>query len=261
LMSNIDNSQSTQKVWVVIPAAGIGKRMQSDIPKQYLTIDEKTILEHTLNCFTSHPDVAGIIVVLSSDDYYWKKIKLSAEASKKPLYTVEGGKERSDSVMQGLDYLAMVERLDDESWVMVHDAARPCLLKKDIDALLSIRSDSCVGGILASPVRDTMKRAVAGGDVEKNAEKNVIFQTESRENLWHALTPQLFRLGELKEALETCLEKGIVITDEASALEAVDKQVELVEGSSNNIKVTQATDLELATLLLLTNAFSGEHSE
>jgi len=254
-MSNIDNPQSTQKVWVVIPAAGIGKRMQSDIPKQYLTINDKTILEHTLNCFTSHPDVAGIIVVLSSDDFYWKKIKISAEASKKPLYTVEGGKERSDSVMQGLDYLAMVERLDEKSWVMVHDAARPCLLKKDIDALLSIRSDSCVGGILASPVRDTMKRAVA----DENVEKKVISQTESRENLWHALTPQLFKLGELKEALETCLEKAIVITDEASALEAMGKSVELVEGSSNNIKVTQAADLELATLLLSTNAFGGEN--
>jgi len=256
-MSNISNFQSTEKVWVVIPAAGIGKRMQSDIPKQYLTINDKTILEHTLNCFTSHPDVAGIIVILSSDDYYWKKIKLSAEASKKPLYTVEGGKERSDSVMQGLDYLAMVERLDEKSWVMVHDAARPCLLKKDIDRLLSIRSDSCVGGILASPVRDTMKRAVVG----ENAGKNIISQTESRENLWHALTPQLFRLGEVKEALETCLEKGIVITDEASALEAMDKQVELVEGSSNNIKITQAADLELATLLLLANASTTAFSE
>jgi len=256
-MSNISNYQRTEKVWVVIPAAGIGKRMQSDIPKQYLTINDKTILEHTLNCFTSHPDVAGIIVILSSDDYYWKKIKLSAEASKKPLYTVEGGKERSDSVMQGLDYLAMVERLDEKSWVMVHDAARPCLLKKDIDRLLSIRSDSCVGGILASPVRDTMKRAVVG----ENAGKNIISQTESRENLWHALTPQLFRLGEVKEALETCLEKGIVITDEASALEAMDKQVELVEGSSNNIKITQAADLELATLLLLANASTTAFSE
>ncbi len=244
-MSNTDNAQNTQKVWVVIPAAGIGKRMQSDIPKQYLKINDKTILEHTLNCFTSHPDVAGIIVVLSSDDYYWKKIKLSTEASKKPLYTVEGGKERSDSVMQGLDYLAMVEQLDEKSWVMVHDAARPCLLKKDIDALLAIRSDSCVGGILASPVRDTMKRA---------DDKQQITQTESRENLWHALTPELFKLGELKEALETCLEKGILITDEASALEAMGKSVELVEGSSNNIKVTQAADLELARLLLSTNA-------
>lgn len=244
------NTQPPPKVWVVIPAAGVGKRMQSDVPKQYLKINDKTILEHTLDCFTSHPDVAGIVVVLSSDDFYWKKMKLDAKTAEVPLYTVEGGKERSDSVMQGLDYLLMVEQLAEESWVMVHDAARPCLIKDDIDALLSIRSDACAGGILASPVRDTMKRAVA------DISETVISQTESRENLWHALTPQLFRLGELKNALEACHEKNFAVTDEASSLEALGKQVELVEGCSNNIKVTQAADLELAALLLSSLAVS-----
>ena len=240
--ANTQGTQNAEKVWVVIPAAGIGKRMQSDIPKQYLKIHEKTILEHTLNCFSDHPAVAGIIVVLNGDDFYWKKNKFGEKVKKVPLYTVEGGTERSDSVMQGLDYLLMVEQLAEQSWVMVHDAARPCLLKEDIDALLLIRDDSCAGGILASPVRDTMKRAVAG--------ENTIAKTESRENLWHALTPQLFRIGELKSALESCFEKDMAITDEASALEAIGKQVKLVEGSSNNIKVTQKADLKLATLLL-----------
>lgn len=230
-----------QKVWVVIPAAGIGKRMQSDIPKQYLKINNKTVLEHTLNCFLFHPDVAGIIVVLNTDDYYWKTIKLSSNHDK-PIYTVEGGKERSDSVMQGLDYLLMVEQLADDSWVMVHDAARPCLIEKDINSLLSIRSKSSVGGILASPVRDTMKRAVSN--------TKLIANTESRDDLWHALTPQLFRIGELKDAINHCLEKGISVTDESSALEATGKQVELVEGSMNNIKITQQSDFEMASLLL-----------
>jgi 2-C-methyl-D-erythritol 4-phosphate cytidylyltransferase len=237
----------TQKVWVVIPAAGIGKRMQSAIPKQYLKVNDKTILEHTLGCFSSHPEIAGIIVVLNTDDYYWKTIQQDTTLNSKPVYTVEGGKERSDSVMQGLDYLLMVERLNENSWIMVHDAARPCLLKQDIDALLSIRSKSSAGGILASPVRDTMKRAVSKTDI--------ISRTESRENLWHALTPQLFRIGELKEALEHCFEKGKPVTDEASALEALGKSVVLVEGSSNNIKVTQTSDLELVTLLLSSPAF------
>ena len=230
-----------QKVWVVIPAAGIGKRMQSDIPKQYLKINNKTILEHTLNCFLSHRDVAGIIVVLNTDDYYWKNLKLNSNYDK-PIYTVEGGKERSDSVMQGLDYLLMVEQLAEDSWVMVHDAARPCLTEKDINSLLSIRERNKVGGILASPVRDTMKRAVSG--------KNIVSNTESRDDLWHAFTPQLFRIGELKDAINHCLEKGINVTDESSALEAMGKQIELVEGSMNNIKITQQSDLELATLLL-----------
>ncbi len=231
-----------QKVWVVIPAAGIGKRMQSDTPKQYLKINHKTVLEHTLNCFLFHPDVAGIIVVLNTDDYYWKNIKLNTDHTK-PVYTVEGGKERSDSVMQGLDYLVMVEQLTKDSWVMVHDAARPCLIEKDINALLSIRDSSChVGGILASPVRDTMKRAINT--------KNIISTTESRDDLWHALTPQLFRIGELKDAIHYCLDKGIAVTDESSALEATGKQVKLVEGSMNNIKITQKSDFEMATLLL-----------
>jgi len=235
--------KDSQKVWVVIPAAGIGKRMQSDIPKQYLKINNKTVLEHTLNCFLTHAEVAGIIVVLNSDDYHWKTIKLRSDHDK-PIYTVEGGKERSDSVMQGLDYLLMVEQLAEDSWVMIHDAARPCLIEKDINSLLSIRSNNTVGGILASPVRDTMKRAV-----NKNS-KNVISNTESRDNLWHALTPQMFRIGELKSAIYHCLEKGITITDESSALEATGKEVELVEGSMNNIKITQQSDFEIATLLL-----------
>jgi len=231
------------KVWVVIPAAGIGKRMQSDIPKQYLKINNKTVLEHTLNCFLFHAEVAGIIVVLHSDDHHWKTIKLNSNHDV-PIYTVEGGKERSDSVMQGLDYLLMVERLAEDNWVMVHDAARPCLIEKDINSLLSIRSDVSVGGILASPVRDTMKRAV------NKKGKEIISTTESRDNLWHALTPQMFRIGELKTAINHCLEKGISITDESSAIEAVGKQVELVEGSMNNIKITQQSDFEMATLLL-----------
>jgi len=241
--SNIqkEHHQKLKKVWVVIPAAGIGKRMQSDIPKQYLKINDKPVLEHTLNCFLFHPDVAGIIVVLNTDDYYWKNIKLSSSHDK-PIYTVEGGKERSDSVMQGLDYLSMVEQLPDDSWVMVHDAARPCLVDKDINSLLSIRAENNVGGILASPVRDTMKRAVSN--------ESIIFNTESRDDLWHALTPQLFRIGELKDAINHCLEKNITITDESSALEAMGKEVELVEGSMNNIKITQQSDFEMATLLL-----------
>ena len=241
---------NNQRVWVIIPAAGIGKRMQSSIPKQYLKIDNRTILEHTLNCFISHADIAGIIVVLNSDDYYWKTVQKNLLSKSKPVYTVEGGTERSDSVMQGIDYLLMIERIHDNSWIMVHDAARPCLLKKDIDALLSVRNQSSAGGLLASPVRDTMKRAIP------NSKK--ISRTESRDNLWHALTPQLFRIGELKEALEHCLEKGIEVTDEASALEAVGKSVLLIEGSSNNIKVTQTDDLELATLLLTSPSFFKE---
>ncbi len=230
-------------VWVVIPAAGVGKRMQLDQPKQYLKIHNKTIIEHTLACFTHHPDVAGIVVALDSDDPYWKLLNI--ESKSKPIYTVEGGSERSDSVMQALDYLSMVEKIPNDSWVLIHDAARPCLSQLDLDALLKIRTSGKIGGILASRVRDTMKRSFS--------DNNEILATEHRNDLWHALTPQMFKLAQLKDAMQSCHEKNIEITDEASAMEAVSEHPLLVEGSHNNIKVTLASDIELATCLLCHN--------
>jgi len=227
-------------VWVVIPAAGVGSRMEAEKPKQYLKIADRTIIEHTLACFINHPQVAGIIVALSSDDPYWKQLNI--KQNKTPIFTVEGGKDRSDSVEQALVYLRMVERIDDDSWVMVHDAARPCVSQLDIDALLEIRSGESVGAILATPVRDTMKRSFP--------DQSRISHTESRENLWHALTPQLFKLGPLMKALEFCKTKSIAVTDEASAFEALGEHPELVKGGHENIKVTYPSDIQYASFLL-----------
>lgn len=235
-------SEHENKVWVLIPAAGIGKRMQSDIPKQYLRIHNKTILEHTIDCFISHPDVAGIVLALASDDPYWKSIKIPTTNSTVPVYTVEGGSERSDSVMQALEYLSVVEKLDADSWVMVHDAARPCLSKGDIQNLLDSRENQIDGAILATPVRDTMKRSNKG--------EVTISHTESRDGLWHALTPQMFRSGRLREALQKCHDTGVEVTDDASAMEEMGFSVTLVEGDSSNIKITRPADIQLATLLL-----------
>lgn len=239
------------KVWVVMPAAGIGKRMQSDIPKQYLKIHKKTIIEHTIDCFTSHPDVAGIVLALASDDPYWKNLQTCQSTSVLPIYTVEGGSERSESVMQTLDYLSMVEKLNPDTWVMVHDAARPCLTRKDIDSLIENTKMLADGAILATPVRDTMKRSVEG--------ESTIDHTESRDNLWHALTPQMFRLGPLREALLKCKEMGFVVTDDASAMETMGYSVTLVEGDSSNIKITHPADIQFATLLL--DQYSENESE
>lgn len=233
----------THKVWVVIPAAGVGKRMQSDIPKQYLKINDRCVLQHTLDCFSHHSDIEGIIVALHTDDPYWNTSNIDLPSIK--LYTVDGGDERSDSVLNALEYLSLIEKLSDSTWIMVHDAARPCLISNDIDALLSIRQENTIGGILATPVRDTMKRS--------NPENNEILHSENRENLWHALTPQLFRLGDLRDSLRHAHEKGLVITDEASALEAQGESPLLIEGDSNNIKITQPADLELAKLFLEKN--------
>lgn len=226
--------------WVIIPAAGVGKRMQLDLPKQYFKIHNKTIIEHTLSCFAHHSEIAGIVVALDSDDPYWKLLELDAISN--PIYTVEGGNERADSVVQALDYLSIVERVGSDSWVMVHDAARPCLSQVDLDTLLGIRKTSKVGGILSSRVRDTMKRSFPN--------QSKISNTETRKDLWHALTPQMFKLGQLRKAMACCYENNIEITDEASAIEAIGESPVLVEGSHNNIKITHPTDIELATCLL-----------
>lgn len=232
------NISATDAVWVVIPAAGVGKRMQSDIPKQYIKINNKTVIEHTLGCFKSHPAVAGIVVALHLEDPYWKSVSVNTSSIEIPIYTVEGGKERCDSVLQALDYLVTVEKLNLDHWVMVHDAARPCVSEKDINSLLSLRCNESIGGILATRVKDTMKRA-------KKDSHSISF-TENRNDLWHALTPQMFRLGELQGALQSAIEAQAEITDEASAMERINKYPELVEGSPHNIKITQPGDIELA---------------
>ncbi len=227
-------------VWVVIPAAGVGSRMASDKPKQYLNIAGKTIIEHTLGCFINHPLVSGIIVALSSTDSYWKQLNIQSDST--PIYIVEGGEQRSDSVEQALSYLKTLEKVDNESWVMVHDAARPCVSEIDINTLLKTRSNEIIGCILGTPVRDTMKRSIPGN--------TLISHTESRDNLWHALTPQLFKLDSLLSALMFCKEQSIVVTDEASAFEALGEHPCLVNGSYENIKVTYPEDIQYANFLL-----------
>lgn len=232
-------------VWVVIPAAGLGHRIGSELPKQYLKIHDKTLIEHTLNCFQFNDEIAGIVVVLSPDDEYWKQLEISTKS--KPIYTVNGGSERSDSVLQGLNYLRNQINLDESIWVMVHDAARPCLTNSDIQSLLSIRKEDAVGGILASPVRDTMKRTMSDQDSKSRVE---ISHSESRENLWHALTPQMFRLGELIKAIKFCQKNNETITDECSAMEKMGMNPVIVEGSHNNLKVTYPSDINLVSFLL-----------
>ncbi len=232
--------QSAEKVWLVIPAAGVGKRMQATIPKQYLKINDKTIIEHTVDCFTKHPDITGIVVAVDSEDPFWNHLNINT--FKIPLYTVEGGAERYESVNRALEYLALVEGVDENNWIMVHDAARPCLSQEDLNKLLELRNSNSVGGILAIPVRDTMKRT--------GKTNNTIVKTEVRDGLWHALTPQLFRLGVLRKALEHCLKKGLIVTDESSAIEAMGEFPEVVEGRSSNIKVTRPEDLEYVSWIL-----------
>ncbi|WP_340677029.1 2-C-methyl-D-erythritol 4-phosphate cytidylyltransferase [Paraglaciecola sp.] len=221
------------KFTVVVPAAGIGKRMGAACPKQYLPIAGKSLLEHTLSNLLEHPQIGKVIVVLHPLDAEFNNLAI---ASNERIRVVTGGDERSDSVLAGLECVE-----PSESWIVVHDAARPCLHPQDLTKLLNLAEQGEVGGILAAPVRDTMKRA--------NSDK-IVLKTESRENLWHALTPQFFPLEQLKDALKAVQERQITITDEASAIEYMGGKVRLVEGRASNIKVTQPEDLFLATYYL-----------
>lgn len=217
--------------WVVIPAAGVGSRMRADRPKQYLQLHDRTILEHTLDCFLDHPGLRGLVVSLATDDPWWPGL---ACASNTRIHRADGGIERADSVLNGLHALQDLGA-DEGDWVLVHDAARPNLCRDDLDRLLSELADDVVGGLLAVPVRDTLKRASPDGRVQETVDRSVI---------WQAYTPQMFRFGALREALAGALKASAVITDEASALEWAGQSPRLVEGRADNVKITRPEDLQ-----------------
>ena len=238
------------KVWVVLPAAGVGARMQADRPKQYLPLLGKTVIEHTLACFAEHPAVAGIVVAITDGDPYWAELTSTSLSERRNVHTASGGRERADSVLNALDYLVNTLQVTADTCVLVHDAARPCLSRHDLDALLVAGATETAGAILAVPVRDTMKRAQANGGLR-------ISHTEERNGLWHALTPQMAQLGILRAALADALQRGLGVTDEASALEHAGLHPLLVEGDARNIKITRPADLALATFFL-SNASGGQ---
>ncbi len=226
----------TTNIWGVVPAAGIGTRMQSEVPKQYLPLHGQTVIEHTLSRLNRHPAVSGVMVALAAHDQHWHA--LPVEVTGQVLTTI-GGKERSDSVLAALDALA--EHAGEHDWVLVHDAARPCIRQDDIDKLVNTLASHDTGGLLALPVRDTMKRSDQQGQVT---------ETVNREHLWHALTPQMFRLGPLLRALQEARASGRKVTDEAQAMELSGHIPQLVEGHADNIKITRPQDLALAALYL-----------
>jgi len=224
-------SLSSPAFWAVIPAAGVGARMAADRPKQYLQLGGRTILEHSLGCFLDHPGLKGLVVSLAVDDPYWPNLACATDPR---ITRVDGGDERSGSVLNALLYLHSQGASDDD-WVLVHDAARPNLSRDDLDKLLFELADDTVGGLLAVPARDTLKRADKHGRV---------LETVDRTPIWQAYTPQMFRLGALHRALADSLVSDVVITDEASAMEWAGHAPRLIEGRSDNLKVTRPEDLE-----------------
>lgn len=227
-----------KSIIAVVPAAGVGSRMLADRPKQYLKLLGKTVLEHTVSKLLAHPKVSKVVVAVSEDDPYFSTLAL---ANHPQVIRVNGGKERADSVLSALNYICKHEVSE---WVLVHDAARPCFTEQDVTRLIECAENHSVGAILAAPVRDTMKRS----DELQN-----IDHTVERSNLWHALTPQMFRTLPLREALIDGLASKANITDEASAFERLNLSPALVNGRADNIKITQPEDLALAEFYLSRN--------
>jgi len=221
-------------IHVVFPAAGVGKRFGAPIPKQHTQINGKTVLEWTLSAWQDVGIDGYRVLVVSEEDSVSKKIAESFG----DIQVTFGSAERSGSVLNALHFLG--HRASPDDWVLVHDIARPCVSLDDIKSLIRICQESQIGGILARPITDTIKQNHPDHKVN----------TIDRSNIWAAQTPQCFRLGELTKSLSSALDSGIEITDEASAIEAAGLQVNLVEGSSRNIKLTQPSDALLIEFYL-----------
>lgn len=230
---------------VVVPAAGVGKRFGAGLPKQYLALAGCTIQQHTLDRFAAMPEISQIVVAISAEDTLAQTLPY---AQPERLHFVLGGDQRMDSVLAGLQALR-ASGANAADWVLVHDVARPLVRPSDIRRLLVELADDPIGGILANPVRDTMKRASLVGDR--------IETTVAREHLWHALTPQMFRLDALLQALTAATSAGAVVTDEASAMERLGHRPRLIEGARDNLKITFPDDLALAHALLAEQIRTG----
>ncbi|MEW5056966.1 MAG: 2-C-methyl-D-erythritol 4-phosphate cytidylyltransferase [Cycloclasticus sp.] len=222
---------NTEKTWCVVPAAGLGSRMQQDRPKQYLAFRSSTILDVTLSRLLACQQFEKIVLCLRSDDPYWPSSQYFTDER---IIVAVGGDERADSVLNGIQALKAYAGQTD--WVLVHDAARPCIRLDDIERLISSAKSQQQGAILAAPIHDTIKYVSA----------NIALKTLDRSSLWRALTPQIFKLDDLEQALLSAKLKGSVITDEASAIEQLNQVVLIVEGRADNIKITCPDDLALA---------------
>ncbi len=221
-------------LWCVVPAAGKGLRVGGDLPKQFLPLNGRTVIQCTLDRLSLLPTEAVIVAIAPTDVL----ARTLAYRDASLLRFVDGGAERADSVLAGLEAIANQAAEDD--WVLVHDVARPCVRIEDIELLLSTIAHHPVGGLLANRVRDTMKRGV--GDE--------VAETVPRDDLWHALTPQVFRYGVLRDALQAARDEGVAVTDEAQAIERRGEKPLLVEAARDNIKITWPEDLQLAEAFL-----------
>jgi len=209
--------------------------MKASVPKQYLNLAGKTILDRTLERLVSYSKLEQVVVAVSSNDLHWPKLEMSRHTK---VTSVVGGEQRSQSVLNGLRSIESIA--DEQDWVLVHDAARPCVRLSDIEKLVASVADSSVGGLLGCPVQDTIKRA----------DGPYVVETVDRSTLWQAYTPQMFRFKLLIDALEKAANEGLAVTDEASAIETLGHRPILVQGGKDNIKITHPEDIALAEMFL-----------
>jgi 2-C-methyl-D-erythritol 4-phosphate cytidylyltransferase len=233
------------KFFALIPAAGSGLRMENKLPKQYLSLAGKPMIYHAVRTFCLSPEIASVFVVLDSRDSEWSKYDWSEFSGKLVVFSC-GGETRAMSILNGLKAASEASFIDNDDWILVHDAARPCLSEVLLKKLLNELSDDAVGGLLAVPLSDTLKRSDANDRVKK---------TESRKDLWQAQTPQMFRYMLLMDAL--CKPDSITMTDDAGAVEALGLNPKLVLGDVRNLKITYPQDLILAELII--RAQQGEN--
>ena len=237
-------SSKPAPVWAIVPASGVGHRMQGQKPKQYLQLDGRTIIEQTLDRLLSFDGIDGVILVLRSDDRDWQTINYQSE---KPLITTSGGELRQHSVFNGL--VKLLEQESDDPYAMVHDAVRPLVCHTDLRKLIEAAIDHNAGALLALPITDTLKRQ----DEDSNIDRTV-----PRAGLWRAFTPQLFKAKLLHRALKQVIENDLEVTDDASAIETLGLRPRLVEYNAENIKITYPQDLSLATRILQRQREQGE---
>jgi len=226
------------KLWAIMPAAGVGSRMGLEFPKQYLTVAGKPIIQHSMELLLGIRDLTKLVVCLSPHDVHFSHLDVTHPA----LHTTLGGASRAQSVLNGL--LAIQDEVNADDWVLVHDAARPCLEPRVLSHFINVVQSDDVGGILALKAKDTLKRAGQG------EHRGRILETLDRSDVWQAQTPQMFRYALLFNALNHALTNQLDVTDEASALEYQGHAVKLVDGSAANIKVTNPEDQALAEFLL-----------
>ena len=229
------------RYWLVMPAAGSSSRFGAETPKQYATLEGRTVIEWALAPFLEDARCAGAVVALAGDDRRWAQV--AARVRGPTVSVATGGAERSSSVRSAL--AALTARAAPCDWVLVHDAARPCLAAEDLDRLLTTLAAHPVGGLLATPAVDTLKRSQGGP-----GEGAEVAQTVDRTGLWRALTPQMFRYGKLCAALDAAHAAGRFPSDEAQALEWLGEHPQLVCGNASNLKVTTAPELSLAAAIL-----------